>query len=143
MPIPAFPLLIRALLVWAIIMAAESANGVLRRLLLDPATLHALRQVLVLAGVLIIFGIAWVFRRWIASGSGLRLVGIGVLWAILTLVFEFSLGRALGISWPVMLADYDLTRGNVMPLGVLAMALTPWFVNWLDRRRPGRLDGRS
>lgn len=143
MPIPAFPLLIRALLVWAIIMVAESANGVLRRLLLDPATLHALRQVLVLAGVLIIFAVAWVFRRWIVTDSGPRLLGIGVLWAGLTLVFEFSLGRALGVSWAAMLADYDLTRGNVMPLGVLAMALTPWFVNWLDRRRPDRLDDRS
>jgi hypothetical protein len=143
MPIPAFPLLIRALLVWAIIMVAESANGVLRRLLLDPTTLHALRQVSVLVGVLIIFAVAWVFRRWIVTDSGPRLVGIGVLWAILTLVFEFSLGRALGMTWPAMLADYDLTRGGVMALGVLAIALTPWFVNWLDRKRPDRLDERS
>lgn len=138
MPIPAFPLLIRAFLVWVLIMVAESVHGVMRRLLLDPDTAHAVRQVSVLVGVLIIFGVAWVFRQWVVTDSTWRLLGIGVLWAVLTLIFEFSLGLTLGMTWPAMLADYDLTRGGVMPLGVVAMALTPWLVHWLDGRRAGR-----
>jgi hypothetical protein len=135
LPIPAFPLLIRAFLVWVLMMAAESVHGVLRRLLLDPAVAYAVRQVSVVVGVLIIFVVAWIFRRWIVTDSAPRLLGIGILWAILTLIFEFSLGLALGMTWPAMLADYDLTRGNIMPLGVLALALTPWFVRRLDGRR--------
>ena len=133
MPIPAFPLLIRALLVWVLIMVAESVHGVLRRTLLDPATAYAVRQVSVLVAVLIIFAVAWIFRRWMVTDSRPRLLGIGILWAVLSLIFEFSLGLAMGVTWPVMLADYDLSRGNIMPLGVLAMALTPWLVNRLDR----------
>lgn len=133
MPVPALPLLIRALLVWAIIMAAESVHGVLRRGLLDPVVANAARQASVLIGVLIIFVVAWIFRRWMTTDSPWRLLGIGVLWAALTLIFEFSLGLALGMTWRAMLADYDLTRGNLMPLGVLAMVLTPWLVRRLDR----------
>ncbi len=135
MPIVALPLLIRALLVWALIMVTESVHGVLRRLLLDPDTAHAVRQISVLMGVAIIFGVAWILRRWTAAASRWRLLAIGLLWAGLTLIYEFSLGLAFGMSWPAMLADYDLTRGGVMPLGVLAMVLTPWFVQWLDGRK--------
>lgn len=138
MPITSLPLLIRALLVWAIIMAAESVHGVLRRALLDPATAYAVRQISVLVAVLIIFAVAWMLRRWMVTDSGPRLLGIGILWAVLTLIFEFSLGLTLGVTWPVMLADYDLTRGNIMPLGVLAMALTPWLVRRLDGGRKAR-----
>jgi hypothetical protein len=138
MPIAALPLLIRALLVWAAIMAAETVHGVLRRVLLDPDTAHAVRQVSVLVGVAIIFGVAWLLRRWLITNSPWRLLGIGLLWAALTLVYEFSLGLAFGMSWPAMLADYDLTRGGVMPLGVLAMVLTPGFVRWLDPRKGTR-----
>ena len=133
MPIPALPLLIRALLVWVIIMAGESVHGVLRRVLLDPTVANAMRQVSVVVGILIIFVVAWIFRRWTTTDSAWRLLGIGVIWAVLTLVFEFSLGLALGMTWPTMLADYDLTRGNLMPLGLLAMVLTPWLVQRLDR----------
>jgi hypothetical protein len=138
LPVPALPLLIRAILVWAIVMAAESVHGVLRRVLLNPAVANAMRQVSVLVGVLIIFVVAWIFRRWMTTDSTWRLLAIGMLWAVLTLIFEFSLGLALGMTWPAMLADYDLTRGNLMPLGLLAMALTPWLVQRLDRGTRGR-----
>lgn len=135
MPIPNFSLLIRAVLVWVLIMLAETVHGVLRRLLLTPDVAHAVRQISVLVGVVIIVVVAWLLRRWIASGNVRQLVVIGVLWAVLTLVYEFSLGLAFGMSWPEMLADYDLTQGGIMSLGLLAMALTPWLVQRLDRRQ--------
>ena len=45
-------------------------------------------------------------------------------------------GRRLG--WARIAADYDLLHGGLMPLGLLAMALTPWAVRRLKARRGAR-----
>ena len=58
-----------------------------------------------------------------------RALAIGAIWVVLTLIFEFSLGQAFGMTWPRMLEDYDLTRGGLMGFGVTAMFCIPWVVN--------------
>jgi hypothetical protein len=50
---------------------------------------------------------------------------IGALWLTLTLAFEFGLGRALGRPWAAMLADYDLSRGGLLSVGMVVLALSP------------------
>jgi hypothetical protein len=50
---------------------------------------------------------------------------VGALWVGLTLVFEFSLGRATGASWSRILSDYDPSRGGLMLLGMAFMFLAP------------------
>jgi hypothetical protein len=45
----------------------------------------------------------------------------------LTVVFEFSLGRALGSSWDRILSDYDPSRGGLMLFGLAFMLGTPWL----------------
>jgi hypothetical protein len=50
---------------------------------------------------------------------------VGTLWVALTLVFEFSLGRALGTGWSRMFSDYNPARGGFMLLGLAVMFLAP------------------
>ena len=51
---------------------------------------------------------------------------IGALWVMLTLVFEFGLGRFVEHrQWSEMLADYDLAHGKLWPLVPLWMAVAP------------------
>lgn len=120
--------LIRVILAWALIIAAESVHGTLRRLLLDPDTAFALRQVSVVVAVLIVFAVTWVSSRWMSVRGTGALLGVGLLWVILSLAFEFGLGRALGMSVRQIAEGYDLSKGNIMPLGLLATALAPWIV---------------
>jgi hypothetical protein len=48
---------------------------------------------------------------------------VGILWAVLTLGFEFLAGHyAFGKSWAVLLEDYDLRRGRIW-IAVLVMVL--------------------
>jgi hypothetical protein len=144
---PSFGLaaLVRALFVWLLIMLTESAQGALRRLLLDPDTAFALRQVSVLVGALIVFLVAWACGRWMRLPSIAAALSVGGLWVVLTLAFEIGLGRATGLTWREIGADYDLAHGGLMPLGLLAMALTPWAVRRLEIRQPilGRQDGEK
>lgn len=53
----------RGALVWLLLMAAESLQGVLRRLFLSPTLELALRQLSVMVGVAVIFAITWALLR--------------------------------------------------------------------------------
>jgi hypothetical protein len=127
---------LRAVLVWLVIIAAETVHGFLRTLLLVPLVGDfPARRVSVLTGSLLIFGVALVFVRWIAAGTRLRLLGVGLLWVVLTVLFEIALGRyALGLSWDRIAEDYDVTRGGLLGFGLLFMAAAPTLAAKLRRR---------
>jgi hypothetical protein len=133
--VPAFslPVLLRALAIWLLLMAAESAQGGLRRLLASDVAQVA-RQGGVILGVVLIFVITWYSFSWIRVRTLVGALAVGVLWVIATLAFEAGLGRALGYSWARIAADYDLSHGALLPAGLVAMALTPVAVMWARRR---------
>ncbi|CAN7501130.1 hypothetical protein LJR164_003424 [Phenylobacterium sp. LjRoot164] len=135
----------RAVLAWLLLMAAETVQGAARRLLLSPAVEQALRQLSVVVGVLVIFAITWMLLPWLRIRTSRQALATGVLWAGLTLAFEFGLGAIMGLSWSRMSADYDLAQGGLMPIGLLAMALVPWTAWRLQsrfRRAPSQSDRR-
>lgn len=125
--------LLRALAIWLLLMAAESAQGGPRRLLGGGEVVFLVRQLSVLSGAAIIFAITWFCMRWMRIGTTRGALAVGALWVVLTLAFDFGLGRATGASWGNILIDYDLLHGGMMPLGLLAMGLTPWAVRRLRR----------
>lgn len=129
--------LIRAFAVWLIVIAAESVHGILRGILLLPLVgdLPA-RQIGVLIGSLLIFGMACLFIRWIATRTTLQLLGVGLLWVVLTVLFEIGLGRlVLGLPWERITEDYDVTRGGFMGVGLLLMAAAPLLAARLRGRK--------
>jgi hypothetical protein len=139
------PTLKRILAIWFVIMLTESIHGTLRTLYLEPlmGSFRA-RQLSTVTATIIIFTITWLTMRWMraaGNNSGARFstatcLNIGAIWVVLTLIFEFSLGTAFGMTWPRMLEDYDLTRGGLMGLGVAAMFVTPWVVNRYRNDKP-------
>ena len=130
-------LLIRAFAVWLVLMAAEVVHGILRGLLLVPVVGDfRARQIGVFTGSLLVLGLTYLFIRWIRAGSAARLLGVGLLWLALTVLFEFGLGRlVLGLPWERLWEDYDLSRGGLMPVGLLVMAFSPLLVTLLRPRR--------
>jgi hypothetical protein len=55
------------------------------------------------------------------------LLSIGLGWVFLTLLFEIILGRLLGLgySWNGLLADYNLLKRSLMPIGLVLMVCSP------------------
>lgn len=127
-------LLRRALVVWLVIIAAETVHGVLREHFLTPfvGDLRA-RQIGVAVGSLIIFAIALAFSRWLGARTTRGQLGVGLVWVVLTLAFEVGLGTLLGLSPERMLADYDVTAGGFMPFGLAVVLLSPWVAARLRR----------
>ena len=136
MPTFNIPALLRALAVWLLFILAAAVQGGLRQVLTSPEFEYAVRQASVFAGALILFAITWFSLGWMRIRTTREALSVGLTWVALTLMFEIGLGRVLGLGWDRILADYDLLHGGLMPLGLLAMALTPWAVRRLQARTP-------
>jgi hypothetical protein len=113
-------------MVWMLVMLAETLHGSLREIFIAPLLggLRA-RQLGVLAGSALILLIAWATARWMGAATRQAQLVVGGYWAVLTLAFEFVLGRALGLDWSRIFADYDPTRGGFLVLGLAFMVFAP------------------
>lgn len=118
----------RALSVWLLIIATETVNGVLRTLFVAPwlGDLRARQAALPVAAGLI-FLITLACSRWLNAASTRAQLGVGLLWAALTVVFEVIIGFAQGFGPERIVEDYDPTRGGFMAFGLAFMALCPWL----------------
>ena len=113
-------------------------NGAVREVWLipnlGPVAGRAL-STLILCGL--IFLVTWLTIGWIrpaTTGDALR---VGALWLVLTLAFEFLVGHyVFHKPWPVLLEDYDLSRGRIWVVVLIAVLLAPL---WTARMR-GLLD---
>ena len=118
---------LRGIGVWLVFIVAESLNGTVRTLWLVPA-LGDLRahQISFITGSILVLAIATIFVRWLHASRVSQLLGIGVLWLLLTVVFEMALGRFIfAYSWERIAADYNLLKGGLMPIGLVLLTLAP------------------
>ena len=122
----------RAALVWMLFTLAETGSGMVREVFIAPVIggMRA-RQIGVLVGCVVIFVIAWLTARWMGASSRRQQFTVGAFWVILTLAFEFALGRATGASWSRILSDYNPAHGGFMLLGLAFMFITPWLTRKL------------
>ncbi len=120
-------LLVRGVAIWALIALAETVQGVLRVLLLQPVVgeLRA-RQFAVFTGSIVILAIATAASRWLGARGRRELMAVGLLWLGLMLAFEVLLGRFVaGFSWERIAADYDPRRGGLLLFGMAVIAVAP------------------
>jgi hypothetical protein len=95
------------------------------------------RQIGVPIGSLLVFAVACLFIRWIAARTTLRLLVIGLLWVVLTVLFEIGLGRlVLSLPWDRITEDYDPARGGFLGFGLLFMAVSPIMAARVRGERP-------
>lgn len=129
---------VRALVVWVAMMAAETVHGTLRTLLLAPrlGDVRA-RQVSMLTGCLLILSIAFAFIRWLDARTRQRLLGVGLIWAVLTVLFELGIGLLLfHYSLDRIVAEYLPWRSGLMLLGILWLAASPLMAARVRRVPP-------
>jgi hypothetical protein len=128
-------MLIRALVVWLLIVAAEVVHGIARARWLEPRVgdLRA-RQIGVFTGSAMILAIALVFSRWIGARGSRQLLAVGLLWLSLMLGFEILVGHfAFGVSWERIASDYDPRRGGLLPIGMAILTLAPRAADGIRR----------
>lgn len=77
---------------------------------------------------LFIFLLAWFTLPWIGVLESSRYAMIGILWLLMTLLFEISFGRLVaGRTWTELLGAYNFMTGNLWDLVLLSTALSPYL----------------
>ena len=124
-------------LAWFGMMALAILNGGLRDKLYEPLigelVAHQLSTVLL---VVVFAGYFWLLTSyWPISSSG-QAWSIGLMWLVMTLLFEIGLGRwGLGYAWSRVLHDYDLMAGRVWVLVPLWTLIGPALFFHLRQER--------
>jgi hypothetical protein len=117
----------RAIAIWLVLICAEILHGIVRAVLLVPQVGEFWsNQIGVFTGSIIILVIAWAFIRWIGTTRTAELLAVGVLWLVLTLVFEVAFGQlVLGLPWERLIADYNVLEGGLLPFGMIVLLFSP------------------
>jgi hypothetical protein len=107
------------------------ANGMLRQLTFGKAMpeLRAHQLSTAIGSVFIGLFVFAVVRRWPPS-SAKQANSIGLIWLLMTVVFEFAFGRlVLHRPWDLLLEDYDLSAGRVWVLFLAWITLSPYLLS--------------
>lgn len=119
-------LALRAVAIWFVLLIGAFANGTFRELVISPRlgapTAHAISCFLFSA---IILSVAYATVEWIRPASPAEAMIVGLGWMTLTLVFEFGFGMLRGMTWPQMLADYNVMNGRLWVVVLFTTAVAP------------------
>jgi hypothetical protein len=123
-------MLIKALLAWMVIAAAETVHGILRVKLLNPRFGdRRARRFSVFSGTAIILLIGWFAVPWIGPSTPEECLLVGSLWLGLMVVFDVGIGRLyFRLSWSRIAADFDVRQGGLLGFGMAALFFTPLAV---------------
>ena len=128
-------IILKSIVIWFVFIFVESLNGAARIFWLVPLLGDPLaHQVSFVTGSVWILTIVTLFIRWLHTSQVSQLLGIGILWLLLTVVFEMCLGLfVLGYSWQQISADYNVLQGGLMPIGLVWLMLSPFIAAKIRR----------
>ena len=117
----------RALLAWLILIAVEILHGTVRAIFLVPVVGDfRSRQIGVFSGSILILAVAYVLFPWLHTTDKRSLISVGVLWVVLTVAFEFSLGHfVFGRTWEGLASDYNFLQGGLLLIGMAVLLFAP------------------
>ena len=125
--------ILRLCVPWLVILVLAFANGALRELLLLPWIGYP--WALVLSGLLLCAGVVlvtWFSLAAMKLKNVAQAFAVGAFWLALTLVFEFGFGRFVqGKPWSELFDAYTFARGNLWPLVLLFILLSPLVIHRL------------
>jgi len=127
-----------AVRVWLVFLAFAFVNGLFRQRVLEPELGPEIAHVLsttTLAGFILIVSL-FVFAVRERSLPPSVLLAIGAFWAALTALCELGIGLVRGLPATELFSDYDVSRGRLFGLVILAELLSPLLAGSL--RRPCR-----
>ena len=110
---------------WVGMVVLAIFNATLREVFITPTSGEYAGHLISTATLLILLaGYIYVYFRRMPVHTGRELALVGVLWAGLTVAFEFLFGHYVaGQAWADLLALYDVTQGYIwvfVPLFILA-----------------------
>jgi hypothetical protein len=107
-------------------MLVETLHGLLRGLLLVPRVGEEMAgRIGWPIGLVIVLGISLALAPWMAIRDTSALLRLGGLWAVLTLIFEVTIGLLRGLDLPRLLAEFNPLAGGLAIYSLAIMFLAP------------------
>ena len=120
-------IVIKSFLVWLMIIPLAVINGLVRDCVMQPLLGRYALPVSGLTLCVLVMTLTWLFVPRLGIKDFRQLALVGLVWALLAIVFECLLGFALGRSWADLLAAYDVSSGNLWLLVVVCVGCAPWL----------------
>ena len=121
--------MLKYLLAWFPMLLLAVGNGALRDLVYKKYTgelaAHQLSTILLLMLFAVYTGL--IIHKFLPASTTQAFL-IGILWMLLTLIFEFGFGRIRGRSWSALLADYNILSGRIWVLIPIWLAMAPYIL---------------
>lgn len=126
----------KAAIVWLAFGVTAVALGTFRQFILLPRMSElAAHQIGTLAVAAAVGLVAWQFTVRTGPSMG-QAIGLGLLWVLLTVLFEFVFFRfARGVPWERLAADYNVSAGRLWVLVLLTELATPVLAVLLGSHR--------
>ncbi len=121
---------------WVPMVVIAVANGAVReawygKRLSEPRA----HQISTASGLLLFGAYIWFIIRFWPPESSKDALGVGLIWLVLTVAFEFLFGHYVARhSWSRLLYDYNLLAGRVWVLVLIWIAIAPYVFLWLQRQ---------
>lgn len=132
---------VRAFGIWCVMLLAAFANGAFRELVVVPRWGEGVGHVV---GVVVLSGIIWVLAWRLVKSTGAlparTMLGVGLFWVTLSLLFEFGFFHyMMHIPWSDLLADYNILQGRLLLVVWVSTLLSPLVCGRAvyGRSRPG------
>ena len=123
----------RYLFAWLAMVALAILNGAARDFTYGRVMSDQLAHQLSTVSLILVFTVyVWfLIRKWPLE-SMRQAVGVGALWLMFTVVFEFGMGLFIsGLTWEEMLRAYNIFSGNLWVLIPISVAVLPAFMYWI------------
>ncbi len=118
---------VKLLLYWLPMIPIAFVNAAIRETLFARYVSEtSAQQLSTITLVIFCFIYTWfVFPRLLIQNTSPALV-TGIIWAVLTVLFEFSLGLMLKHPLQELLANYNIAEGRLWPLFLICLSLMPY-----------------
>ena len=119
----------KSILVWLLIIPLAILNGGFRQYVLDPFFgVKAANPISCLILCCLAFIVSSIFIPRLGIGSSIIYIKMGLLWVLLTIVFETILSLFEKMTLKEILNSYNIVTGNFWIIVVLFIGFLPWVV---------------
>ncbi|WP_299111499.1 hypothetical protein [uncultured Winogradskyella sp.] len=123
------------ILAWFPMIIIAIANGVFREKFLASRLNELQAHQMSTVSIIVLFGIyVWIlFKVWSPSSVN-QVIFIGLIWLLLTVIFEFLFGHYIaGHSWNKLLNDYNILQGRVWIFVLIWISIAPYIIYQIQK----------
>lgn len=128
-------MLLKSILVWLSIIPLAILNGGLRDSFITPLIGENFsRPISGFTLCCLIFIVSFIFVPRLGNGLKKTYIQMGILWILLTIIFETVFGLLQGNNFNEIINAYDLTTGDLWLIVVIFIGFVPYLTAKIKRK---------